>query len=272
MPKLPFFEIFKHMLRSTFGNFGIALRLFWPWLLVLLPMNIATGIWLLFHPASGLATGASGPVGTFFLIVMGSAIVTGLACSSIAVNWHRYVLLAEIPHGFQRLRIDGKVWRYLFNLLGIGILVGVILAIPMGILGAIFAGLMRSGNSEGKWAFLAIFYAVFFSISTGYGTRMLLKVVGIAVGRSDMTLGDALNATQENTMRIIGLNVLLFLTFALIGAVLWVLTYFGVKADSVIALSTLTAVQLAVNWLGTILGITMLTSLYAFFVENRDVA
>jgi len=31
-----------------------------------------------------------------------------------------------------------------------------------------------------------------------------------------------------------------------------------------------TVLQMAVNWIFTIFGITILTSLYGFFVENRD--
>mgnify|MGYP001579831918 FL=1 len=37
-----------------------------------------------------------------------------------------------------------------------------------------------------------------------------------------------------------------------------------------LGLSVLLAIQVAVNWVATILGVTLLTSLYGFFVEGRE--
>jgi len=40
------------------------------------------------------------------------------------VNWHRYILLDEVPHGMERLRLDATVWRYVGNILLIALILG----------------------------------------------------------------------------------------------------------------------------------------------------
>jgi hypothetical protein len=38
----------------------------------------------------------------------------------------------------------------------------------------------------------------------------------------------------------------------------------------IVGLSLAVAIQVMVNWVATILGVTLLTSLYGFFVEGRE--
>ena len=56
-----------------------------------------------------------------------------------------------------------------------------------------------------------------------------------------------------------------------IALVVGVPTYFIMSAQSQVMLYVLIAVQLVVNWAATIWTVTMLTSLYGYFAERRNV-
>lgn len=63
--------------------------------------------------------------------------------------------------------------------------------------------------------------------------------------------------------------LLFFICLFLVGLVMLLLTYL-IAQLGMLGLSVLLAIQVAVNWVATILGVTLLTSLYGFFVEGRE--
>jgi hypothetical protein len=75
--------------------------------------------------------------------------------------------------------------------------------------------------------------------------------------------------TKGNFWRFLCLVLLYFLVAAVVG-LLTAGIGLGLGYIGSIGLSIGIAVQLAVNWVLTILGVTMLTSLYGFFVEGRQ--
>jgi hypothetical protein len=191
-------------------------------------------------------------------------VASAIAFSSIAVSWHRYILRDEVPQGMQRLRMDGTVLRYIGNIVLIAIMLGAagllltliitVLTIAVPVLGVPLIFLL------GIPAFL---------IMIVYSYRLSVKLPAIALERRDYSMNNALNDTRDNSWNILGmalLFVLLLLAAAVaLFAVSYVLQLFGEFGAPAIIL-----IQFGVNWVATILGVTMLTSLYGFFVENRD--
>ena len=118
MRKLPVFKALGHAFRSTTDNLGFAFHISWPWMLMLLPLNVAINLYLAFN-------GMQDPqnlTAQSLLLVVPLAIASIVAYCSIAVNWHRYVLLDEVAEGWQRLRIDSLMWRYIGNAILIGLI------------------------------------------------------------------------------------------------------------------------------------------------------
>ena len=150
-----------------------------------------------------------------FSLIVPLAIASIVAYCSIAVNWHRYVLLDEVAEGWQRLRIDSLMWRYIGN----AILVGLIL---LG--GTIVASLGLSivgwgmGATFGEAALIALAPGVValyaYAIVSAY--RLAVKLPAVALGRNDFRMGDAWRATAGNFWRILGLVLLFFICLLLV--------------------------------------------------------
>ena len=265
MKTLPVLAAFSHAFHSTTNNLGFAFQISWPWMLALLPINIAGNIYVLANGFVSVEAMSSGVFAVSLVMVVASM----LAFSSIAVNWHRYILLDEVPHGMERLRLDSTVWRYVGNLILIWL--AVVLIYIGGAIGFVVTGLaMYATAGEGSLWLLALAAIPFVCALIVIAYRLSVKLPAVALGRQDYGMRNAWNDTTGNSWKFLGLFLLYFLVIIvaglLAGAVGWILGQIGGNAGQAISV----AVQLAVNWVLTILGVTMLTSLYGFFVENRE--
>lgn len=260
MRTLPVTAAFGHVVRSTINNAGFAWRLSWPWMVAIIPLNI-------FAQLSGFSMdpAATEPSGTALAIGLIVGLLTLFAFASIAVSWHRYILLDEVPQGLARLRADNTVWRYFGNTLLI-FLILILGFLPVGLLvGVLVAALQHAGALISIPIYVA---AIIFGVSAFY--RLSVKLPAIALERTDFTLKDAWAKTQGNTWQLFGLALLFVLTLIGMGIVLFAIGYVLQLTGLSVALFLTLAIQMMFNWLGTIAGVTLLTSLYGFFIENRD--
>ena len=264
MRKLPVTGALNHAFRSTRDNGAFAFHISWPWILVLLPLNVGGNLYLILN---GL--GQSQEVEPRALAVLVPLFaVSILAYASIAVNWHRYVLLDEVAVVCQRLRIDSLMWRYVGN----GFLIGIIL-----VAGAFAAGLgialigMVFGAVVGKAATVIVVPAMLalYAMVLVAAYRLSVKLPAIALGRHDFSLKDAWASTAENFWQLLGL-IVLFVACVFIAALGMFLVSYIFGTLGTVGLSVALAIQVLVNWIVTILGVTLLTSLYGFFVEGRN--
>lgn len=259
MKTLPVIAAFSHAMRSTGHNLGFAFRVSWPWMLALLPIQIAGNLYVVANSFGN--PGEVDPKALIATIIM--AIAGLIAFASIAVSWHRYILLDEIPRGMQRLRLDGTVWRYVGNILLIVLVIG-LCSIPAGIAFAVAAALI----GEAALYIIVPFIVVIMLAAVTASYRLSVKLPAVALGRRDYGISQAWTDTQGNFWRFLGLAFLYFLVAAVVGLLAsGIGLALGLIGD--IGLSIGIAVQLAVNWAFAILGVTMLTSLYGFFVEGR---
>jgi hypothetical protein len=266
---LPVGPTLRHMLSSTLDNLGFALRAQWPWMLIVAVLLVVVGI---YNPIPANLTPEQtqvffrengGELGSYFLFVFVVVLVAMLGFSSVAVAWHRYILLDEVPQGMAKLRVDGTVWRYFGNLFLISVMI-FLAALPLSLL---MIPLMAMNAAV---AFMGILlYSTL--ILTPIFYRMSIKLPAIALGRKDFRMGDAWAASSGSWWQIalvalsvsalsLAVALVLMLTSRLFNIVLG--TSLGYWADLL--------VQLGVNWVITVMGITLLTSLYGYFVEKRD--
>ena len=271
MRTLPVIKAINHAIKSTTDNIVFAFHISWPWILMLLPLNVATNVYVILNDLQPQNEGEPdlAAIGKFFMVSAPLAIASIIAYASIAVNWHRYILRDEIAQGWLRLRVDGLIWRYIGNFILIILLVmaGTLAA---GI-GFVLAGfILNAVFGETLMAVILIPAGIalyVYVIAVTY--RLSVKLPAVALGRRDFSMRDIWTATEGNNWRLLGLLGLFSVCVALVGLGMLLGTLIFSNFGT-IGLSISIAIQVMVNWVATILGVTLLTSLYGFFVEGRE--
>jgi hypothetical protein len=259
MRKLPVGAAFSHMMNSTWNNLGFAARSQWPWFAIFFAALLVLGFIAYSLAPTGVSSAPEVEFGAANLLLLPVLFLIGLGFSSMAVAWHRFVLLDEVPQGMQKLRIDDTVWRYFGNLMLLGLAtIGLILPVLLVFqISPVFAVLAL------------IFYVLMVVLPVIY--RLSIKLPAVAVGRRDFAFRDAWEASRGNEWQMVGLTLLMAAVSWGVGIALALVSYLlQAILGPTVGLGLDAVVQVAVNWVLTILGITLLTSLYGFFVEKRD--
>jgi hypothetical protein len=253
MQKLPAILAIKHALYAVvhFRNAGIRIGLFW--ILVLTGVNILD---LMYFGNAGSAGNDPAQVmniqPTYFMILAFSLIVF----SSIAVNWHRYILLDEVTTPEKIFRLDRPVWNYA----GRTLLIMLMVLVPVLILST--AVLAASPNFSPLLAFP-------FFLAGIYIMRMSVALPAVALERKDFGITAALQVTQGNNLQFAGLlalNALIFLaTFLVLAFILTIVGSVSATAARILGI----ALSVPVNLFLSLFSVSLLSSLYGFFVEKR---
>lgn len=139
------------------------------------------------------------------------------ASFSIAVNWHRRVLLGETPRRLQWVRLDGVTWRYVLGVLLILIVLGVYAGAAFGVSMLAAPALEPQLGPAAKPLGLALAILLGFSaLFTFY--RLLSWLAALAVQDRDYTLKAAWSATRKNRLAYLGFTFWLIFTLAIAGA------------------------------------------------------
>lgn len=258
--QLPATRCVGHAILSVRNNVAYAFRISWPWYAVITLCGLGAGL-IAEYVTGGNLEAYPERVGPLYLVV---GVINILGFASVAVNWHRYILLDEVPQGSELFRLDDKTWRYFGNVLLIAlIMVAIFVAVflPAVILAAVNEALSVVG-------IIAALVAVPFAAIVFY--RLSIKLPAIALGRRDFLMRDAWAATRGNKLQIFLVALFQVLIALALLLILGLLVAGLVVTNAVLAVILSTLVQLIVSWVLTIFGITILTSLYGFFVEGRD--
>jgi hypothetical protein len=265
MRKLPVIAAFIHALKSTWHNLPFAFHVSWPWLLLLIPVSIWGDSELPKFDPLAITPEQQAAMNQFLFKTYVSGFVSMVTYASIAISWHLFILKDEVPQGRSRLRFDGIVWRYFGNSLLV-ILFASLALVPL-VLAVSGFGLVVGLSPQG---IINTFIAAAALVAIPVTYRLSVKLPAIALGRKDFRFADAWNLTRGNTIQLIGLGMLSVFVALLIG------TVFGIVQENIISTAQeffkwpFLLVRHLVGWVLTIFAITMLTSLYGFFVEKRD--
>ncbi|MBE9635957.1 hypothetical protein [Salipiger mangrovisoli] len=238
-------RIFLHSLRMVIDNIGTALRVS----LVLYLVQVASQIATYLHPSD---TGADGmPVPMIGVPALALMVLAVLASLWIAVAWHRFVLTGEEPRGWLPQWHGGEILGYFGRsiLIGLVIFLGMMVsAIPVALVGAAVPGL----------APILVFGLVGLG---GYLFFRLGLILPAAALGEKLTLKQAWRATSDDDGAVVTLALLV------IGGSLLVElpALIDDSAGSIVNL----VYGLVINWFATMIGISVLTSLYGHFVEKR---
>ena len=258
MRQLDVFGVYNHSLKSLRDHLGFAFNISWPWMVLVLPLNVATNSYAILNEPD-YPQKMSAPL-SFALITVG--FLSFLAFASIAVSWHRYVLRDEMPQGWARFRIDRTVWRYAGN----AILLVLILAAPTIVLSLAIAFVSAAITNL---LFIPLVGALIVGIMA-LSFQLGIKFPAIALDRTDYKFNNAKTDTAGNFWSFVGLTCLMLLTLLAFGLLITAITLVLSRFFSTPGLVFGVAIESIANWVSTIWNVTLLTSLYGFFVEKRE--
>ena len=206
--KLPFWQTISLSYSFYFRHLADALRISWVWLLIFIPLTGAT-TWLQiswFAQAIANMTPGKPPSPPAIPIEMTiladcTSLVMFLAGCSIAVAWHRLLLLDEHPGLSGSNIVSPSLWRYV----GMGLAILLLTGLPVV---AVFALVSFWAHPIAATNAAISNPAIFILIPTAYLAvcivvlRLCLLLPARAVGDTSLTFKEMWRMTQGNAWRI----------------------------------------------------------------------
>jgi hypothetical protein len=207
-------EAIEFAIAAVFRHFFFALGLALSWLVLLLPLGALAWFLALRNGVPDIK--ALPPAAMAGLALLAAGVV--LASLSIAVNWHRRVLLGEKPRGLQWVRLDRVMWRYAGGFLLILIVLGVYAGAAFGVSVLAAPALEPQLGPAAKPLGMAL--AILLGLSALFTFyRLLSWLAALAVQDSDYTLKAAWTATRKNRLAYLGFTFWLIFTLGVAGAI-----------------------------------------------------
>ncbi len=248
------YKILDYAIGLVFRHFGDALRLSALPYLIQCVATLAVAFLFPMRAANGHFD-ASFVAASFVVGVI--SVVMGLW---IAVAWHRYVLLDEMPGAYAPRFNGNRILAYFGNSIILGLIAVVLIVIASVILGLLVAALSPTlGNSSAIGLFIGPFILIYFPIAV-LMYRLGLILPASAVGKP-IRMGGAWAATRGATGAILALaflSVLAVLVLSIPG-IFWPGSWFA------------TVWGLLVGWVEVVVGVSILTTLYGYYVEKRTI-
>ena len=244
-PKVPVFRNLLNAWGTVLPNFGLILRLYWPWMAIVVVAMLAWGAAILLN--SGFSTPTPVVVGgTAWLPGLVATIAMIIAIPAVFVGWHRGIHRGERPS--QPIVVDSGVWAYI----GYSVLIGIALVLSIGfvILIATLIAAITTGLGDGPMSierlvalrpFLPLAVIPYYLLLS----RFSLVLPAVAVGQS-MSLADSFRATRGNTWRLTVGAGLVYLPVVILSSLSEII---GVAFPSAVALITGIAILLLLTTL-----------------------
>ncbi len=248
MRKLQPAKAIAHALRSVLDFAPVGIRFSLWWTAILLGIGIVT--LLTTEPPSN-----PGEAGSMSPLELASAAVGLAAFCSIAVNWHRYILKDD-PAG-QPMRLDGLVWRYLGN----SLLVVLMAVSPVVLLGLALVFLPPIAS------ILLVPAAI---VAGTFAMTLSIKLPAVALGRTDFGFRDALGATKDNFWQLMAVFLINGAIALFSGFLLFSVASAVMAVNFTLGAATGLALSMVFNVFYTLFSVSVLSSLYGYFVEKRD--
>ncbi|EPX82451.1 hypothetical protein [Salipiger mucosus] len=240
-------RIFLHSARMVIDNLGAALRVS----MVLYLVQVASQLTFFVNAPMAGEQPTAVPEGLGLQLTL--SIFALLASLWIAVAWHRYVLTGELPAGLLPRWHGSEIARYFGQSLLIGLVV-ILAALAAGVVIGLVATAVPGFGGVLIFGLLGLCSYLFF--------RLGLVLPAAALGRR-MTIGESWAATRDDDGAVVTLAVLVIG----VGLLVEVPALLDQDSGSLIAL----VYRVVLNWFVTMIGVSVLTTLYGHFVEHRPV-
>ncbi|MFZ5963627.1 hypothetical protein ACOXXX_11790 [Thalassococcus sp. BH17M4-6] len=245
-------QIFAHSVRLVFSNLEQALRVS----LVLYLVQVANQVAFFLNPpemveVGGMSYPEMSAGGTFQSLILGLLAV--VASLWIAVAWHRFVLAEEYPQGWLPRWHGSNMLSYLGRSILVGLLITLavlVVSVPLGLITMAAPGLA------------ALLPILMVGLAAFLFFRLSVMLPAAALGHK-MKLGEAWEETSGET------DTILVLAAVVAGASILIQLPTMLNGDPGSFISLIYG--LVVNWFATIIGISLLTTLYGHFIEKRPI-
>ncbi len=245
-------RISLHSVKLIFRNFSGALRISSPLIAAFILFSLLGGA--SFQSILAGDFGNQGFVGT---MLVGFAVYWGVAIW-VAVAWHRFVLLEERSEKFLPTFHTKHNLRYFMGGFLMGILV-IIVGLISGVLVGLLVGIAFGGlNSLASTTLITVLVS---TICVWVFYRIAPILPAAALGYT-LDIGEAWESTKPLSGAIIVLGVVLAIASSVLGLV--VEFVFGFSAILLLAAQCFQA------WLGLMVSVSVLTTIYGIAVEKRD--
>jgi hypothetical protein len=253
------FRLFWHAVRMVFTNLVPMVQIFALPLLVVMAVVMAfstySGVGPFFF-LSGQNVRFDNMSGGFLVVFFCTLLVIWIALMNGVVHWHRYILLEETPRTLM-LRLS---WRQAAKYIVGGILIGLLLILPFWLLGMVFGKiameLLRNGNilvARGIMIVLSLFFTA--------GFLALSPILPANAIDRNITISAALSAMSGS------LGTLIVCAIGL-GAVEWTGDVL-VRQLAMLNMQVAGLVGIVVQMLLAMIGVSLITTIYGHFVEER---
>lgn len=249
MPTLSIVSALKHMFQLIANNWVVAAKFCLPWLLVMAVLDA----WQRLSLQNAGATFENVTFDGKMLVLLAVNLV---ASSSIAVSWHRHILIDEPQAAVRPFRIDRLVAIYLLR----NLLIFAAIFIPLVVV--VMAATLLPKPLMPIWIAMIIIVVLL-------TVRLTISLPAIAIGRSEFGLQAALLASRKNNLPILGL----IMATTLIGVGLLVVLQILISIASAISpglnIPAIILFSLPFQFVIILLSTAMQTSLYGYFGEGR---
>ncbi len=203
---------------------------------------------------------ASGSLGTFLLAGLIIMIISAIIAPWIAVLWHRYMLLNEIPKSNVPKWQADLIWRYLLKSIKVTLIVFLVF-IPLITLAVITTKPREPVEALSAFSITEFLAAIFFTYAF---LRIALVLPAIALGKN-MTIKQSWNHTKPVNRAIIIASILL-------GLVTYILSSTPLLLPTQILQNQLFIpfYGFFADWVVLMIGIAILTTLYGHLVDGRE--
>jgi hypothetical protein len=206
-PKLPFWDAVSLAYSSYFQHFVDALRASWLWLIVVAALTAVASWWQWSWMATAIANMKPGappqlPSSEMHVLLNLDNVLLLLAGVSIAVAWHRLMILHERP-GLSGGNVATKnLWRYV----AVGLALILIIFLPaLAVMVPAFSLLLpRTPGAPPPSGFFLLIPVIFVIYAVGLASalRLTLLLPAQAIGDSGLTFRQTWNRTRGNTWRL----------------------------------------------------------------------
>lgn len=255
MKKLPLRDLVVASFRRFFRSFDYAWRISWLWLILFLGMVLVSGYPELEWPD----TAGDRLIGVtrFGLYCFALA----LALASIAVLWHRMILLDEKRDAPFAFRLDRLVWLYFVY--------GLIVAIPL-----FLASLATLALDLFTGALFVVALALDLMLIVALmvvSLRLSLVLPAVALGE-DLGLSEAWRVTEGNGLALVGATVIIVILTSLIVLVPYLLVeLFGSPVASGFSQLVIGAFEVLADIVAGLVTVTSLSLAYGFLVKDQPI-
>lgn len=199
---LPLWLTIKQAYGSYLSHFPDVLRATAPWL-VMAPLATGgvIGLQVAMLPAMLAGAAKGGTPIVAMLLVYGSHIVLDVALVSIAVAWHRHIIIGERPAPLDVHLATGRFWRYVsicLALFCISFVMMSVLTVPLFAAGSVMKLQLRPGFD----AVVIIGVAAAMSIAIGATCRLLPLLPAQAIDDRTLTFRKVWQRTRGSTWRL----------------------------------------------------------------------